>query len=351
MAAVLGTASCVAPLRGRSAAAETADLTAAWVAYAGRFLSAEGRLRDDGQDYMSHSEGQGTALLIAARVDDRQSFDVIWAWTRDELGRRDDRLHAWGWHPSHKPRVGDLNNATDGDLLIAWALVEAWRRWRRAPYRTAAIQLATAIRDTLARPAAFGPVLLPGAVGFEFEEGLVVNLSYGVLPAYRALQSVAPDPVWQQLARSHGLLLEHARFGPFSLPPDWLFVPHGWRPGAAGPAPIPWPDKPARFGFDAIRIPLYLAWAGLDGRALWPFLQFWEFFDRLAYLPSWISLSGVTVSPEASPPGFGSIRRLAKAAQAPGQTNPLPDWSKPDPNYYSASLTLMSLLAWTDRGF
>ena len=50
------------------------------------------------------------------------AFETIFTFTRVELLIRDDGLAAWRWDPAATPRVTDINNATDGDILIAYAL-------------------------------------------------------------------------------------------------------------------------------------------------------------------------------------------------------------------------------------
>ena len=318
-----------------------------WAAYANRFVLADGRVVDTGAGGISHSEAEGTAMLLAERHDDRDRFDKIWTWTRTNLGGRKDGLMIWGWHPEGHTHAPDKNNATDGDLLIAWALAEAGDRWKVPAFHESAISLAHAIVTHLLRETGAGPVLLPGINGFEGAKGLVINLSYEVLPAFRVLDAVAPDPVWKRLADTAHVLFAQARTGRFSLPTDWTFVPKGWKSGAPGLAP--WADKPPRFGYDAIRIPLYLAWAGADGRELWPFQQFWAYFDTLPFHPAWVDVTDNSVPLDNMPPGFVSIRKLVEQAIRPTGTPAqfAPPADKED--YFSASLTALCYLAWQDR--
>ena len=321
---------------------------ALWAAYVQHFVQPDGRVVDTGMGGISHSESQGTAMLLAERHDDRVRFDAVWGWTRANLGIRHDALFAWAWRPDAHEHVPDLNNASDGDLLIAWALAEAAQRWQVAAYRDAAVAIAREMLARLVRQTDAGPVLLPGAEGFETAKGLVVNLSYAILPAYRVLDGIAPDPLWHRLSQTAHALEARARFGRFSLPPDWLFVPRGWKAGAPQPALQPWPDKPTRFGFDAIRIPLYLAWSGADGRELWPYLTFWAYFDSLPFHPAWTDLKENAIPMDTLPPGFVSIRRLAEEAAHPGGATPAPVLGAGE-DYYSASLTLLASQAWLDR--
>ena len=96
---------------------------AAWRRYAERFLLPEGRIVDTGNKGISHSEGQGYGMLLAVAGGDRAAFDRLWGWTQRVLMVRGDGLAAWRWTPDGG--VADRNNASDGDMLIAWALLRA----------------------------------------------------------------------------------------------------------------------------------------------------------------------------------------------------------------------------------
>src|SRR5476649_908231 len=96
-----------------------------WQAYKSRFVTPAGRVVDTANKNISHSEGQGYAMLLAVAAGDRATFNLVWDWTRANLMVRDDSLLAWRWQPDERPAVADINNATDGDLLVAWALTEA----------------------------------------------------------------------------------------------------------------------------------------------------------------------------------------------------------------------------------
>lgn len=230
--------------------------TGEWADWKSRFLSPEGRVIDNGNNGVSHSEGQGYGLLLAALAGDRDGFARIWAWSDQHLFVRPDGLAAWRWDPRAEA-VTDANNATDGDLLIAWALARGATAFAAEPYRVRAAALARAIGRTLVFDTPDGPALRPGAFGFgvgDQPDGPLVNLSYFVFPALDALTPLAPDVPFG-LIRATGLrLVAASRFGPRRLPADWLSL--------AEAHPQPARNFPATFGYDAIRLPLYLAWIG-----------------------------------------------------------------------------------------
>ena len=70
-----------------------------------------GRVVDTGNNSVSHSEGQGYGLLFAVHADEQQTFDALWAWTRDTLQREDTLFH-WRFSPcasNDKRCIDDLS--------------------------------------------------------------------------------------------------------------------------------------------------------------------------------------------------------------------------------------------------
>lgn len=312
---------------------------AGWAAFRDRFMTTEGRVVDTGNRGISHSEGQGWAMLAAVRADDAGAFGLLWRWTRQHLRRPHDSLSAWRFRPGHG--VDDMNNATDGDLFIAWALLEGAARWQEPELARQGEAIARDVLRLLARPAGRFLVLLPGAHGFEHAGLTVVNPSYYAFPAIRALARAVPDPAWLRLAADGLALLRDARFGRWGLPPDWLAVPRG--EGELAPAP----GWPARFSYDAVRVPLYLAWAGLHGEAAaMRATRFW-FDPAHRRLPAWADLTTDGVSPYAATSGIWSVANFTQWLQNGRGFQP-PRLSGRD-DYYSAALQLLVGLAASDR--
>ena len=228
----------------------------AWDAYKARFLDQRGRIVDDGNGNISHSEGQGYGLLLAYLAGERADFALIWSFTKTELLIRNDGLAAWKWSPASKPHVTDINNATDGDILIAYALALAGREWRRNDYLAAGAAIARSMLGHAILEQSDRSLLLPGAEGFVAparKDGPVVNLSYWVFEALPVLDSLVPSPQWARIRETGLALVRQAALGPKSLPSDWLSLAGEPKP-AEGFAP--------EFGYNALRIPLYLVRAG-----------------------------------------------------------------------------------------
>ncbi|MGH7093134.1 MAG: glycosyl hydrolase family 8 [Stellaceae bacterium] len=318
-----------------------------WAVYRSRFVTDGGRVVDTGNKEVSHTEGQGWAMLFAENFGDRASFDRIWTWTRDSLQRHDCALFAWRWDPANpKDPVADKNDAADGDILIAWALTRAAWRWHDAHYRIAARRIILDIRRKLIHPMR-GPmrgqlVLLPGEEGFTHKDGsTIVNPSYYIYPAFRDFARIAPSYEWYRLRRDGLRLLARAQFGKWDLTPDWLTID---KTGELTPAS----EYPPRFGFNAIRVPLYLMWARLaTPRRLAAYLDFWgDFGDKP--VPAWANVDDNKLAPYAGSTGMQAIVQLARSYRERNPA-PLPTIGDKD-DYYSASLTLLARMVRLETG-
>lgn len=319
---------------------------AGWATYKSRFVTADGRVLDTGNNAVSHTEGQGFAMLFAEADNDRESFDRVWNWTRTNLQRRDNGLFSWRYNPDdRKTPVADRNDASDGDILIAWALIRADRRWHDPDYDRAARHVVEEIKRRLLVSASGRLVLLPGATGFKGKDGnTVVNPSYYIFPALNDFARLVPSPEWQRLNRAGLALLADARFGRWGLTPDWVDLDRD----EIAPAS----RFPPRFGFDAIRIPLYLIWGGQATPArLASFLDFWNDYGTKP-APAWTDVMDNSVAPYPGSTGYQAVVALARGFGQSDQATPLPtigdkdDYYKDD--YYAASLTLLAALARSD---
>lgn len=324
-----------APAQDGSAGASPA-LVKGWESFARQFVQADGRVLDTGNQGITHTEGLGVAMLAAQACGDRTRFDKIWGFCRNL--KRPDGLYSWKWVPGKG--VADVNNATDGDLYIAWALHRAGLRWRDAALTQSAADLARSIRENCLVVTPRGRVLLPGVQGFVVRsatgaERAVVNPSYWALPAYRDLQAAEGNATWAALHRDALLMLGVARFGPRELPADWVMMDD----------PLaPWQERPARFGYEAIRVPLFLAWAN---KAEHPALRAVAKFMQQPKFPAWVALDSNEQANYAASTGFEAVARLVRKAVY-GQPYVAPPV---EGDYFSSSLVLMSLMAAQDLGW
>lgn len=297
-----------------------------WSQFRDRFITPSGRVIDNGNGNISHSEGQGYGMVLASLHDDRATFEALAAWTQQTLARDDVALHAWKYDPREANPVPDRNNASDGDILIAWALSRAGRQWRLHDHVERSAQIRRAIRQRLVVERAGQQFLLPGTEGFIEASRIIVNPSYVVWPALDHFRQVDGDGPWATLIDDSARFLTAARFGAFKLPTDWVEV-------SANGAMAPAQGRPPRFGFDAVRVPLY-AVAGRRRALAEPALAWWKAqAEGGRAVPAWIDVQSGEMAPY-------SLSAGGMAVVAAGLGQPLPTELSSD--YYAAVLQLLT---------
>lgn len=309
---------------------------AEWADYTRTFVAPDGRVVDRENAGISHSEGQGYGMLLAVHAGDRATFDRIWTFTRRELQIRGDALLAWRYVPGAYPRVSDRNNATDGDILVAYALLRAAAAWHVPAYADAAMRMVGDIGHKLIAWEGGRPVLKPAAYGFDGagRHGRVVNLSYYFYAAFDLFEVVRPDFPWAELAEAGRTLTARARTGKSRLVPDWASVSRG----EIGPAP----GFPPHASYDAIRIPLYMAYAGMNDADLSSEDAIWNLRD--GGVPTERNLLSDVTLGRMPDPGYRMVAALA-ACQARGAALPAALTRYRSTTYFASSLHLMGLVA------
>jgi endo-1,4-beta-D-glucanase Y len=297
-----------------------------WRIYRQRFLDRSGRVIDTGNGGISHSEGQGYGMVLAALSEDREAFAAMARWTDATLGAAGDELYAWRYDPRQAKPVSDPNNATDGDMLIAWALALAGKRWRNDAYLERSERLRAAIRRECVVDRFGRALLLPGRAGFVAAGEVTVNPSYYVWPALDAFAQLDGAATWGGVIASGEALLRQARFGPLHLPCDWVSVTG---PSAVAPAP----NKPPRFGYDAIRVPLYAMMGNRTALAGSAAAWWRAVLAQRRPVPAWIDVVTGEEAPYAVSSGGAAIIAKSTGTPAPAQL---------DTDYFAASLQMLA---------
>lgn len=313
-------------------------LHASWQAWKTLCLTDDGRVVDGFQNSASHSEGQGYGLTLAAIFDDRPAFDTIMEWSDRNLAIRDDALMAWRWRPDTVPNVQDRNNASDGDLFFAWALVIAGTRQDRPELIQRAGRITQDILRLCSAPHPDGSgrlVLLPAATGFRSADEVIVNPSYYMPRAMMDLAALTDQQRMAALAQDGiGMIDDLARDG---LVPDWVALT------AQGSAP-----PPANFsqnsGYEAIRVPLFALWSGRSDAP--PVRDF-----SVAAMAASGGGNPVVFDPKtravietSAHAGYGAVTALCSCASAAAYGSTMRPFTADQP-YYPATLHLMALVA------
>lgn len=228
-----------------------------WQAYVRGFVQGDGRVIDPKAGSISTSEGQSYAMLRAAWIDDRSTFDKAWRWSRDNLvtGVRSDHLMAWKWGPRPNGSWGVVDSAfaSDGDEDTALALLMAWKRWNEPAYFNDA-QLILADLWTHATITAGGRRHLLAGDRLCEGDDCRVNPSYAAPYAYRIFAKHDPSRAWSELVESSYALLDaNAEQTATRLPSDWVVLNRRtgtFRPGS---------DADRVYSYDALRVPWRIA--------------------------------------------------------------------------------------------
>ena len=282
-----------------------------WGEFKSKFITSDGRIIDFYQNQCSHSEGQAYGLLLALGHNEADLFEKIWSWTENNLQMRgSDRLLSWQWgrRPNGRWTILDYNNASDGDLIVTWALLSAADKWDHDRYRAAAGELAADMARHLVLEKQGRLLLLPAYQGFVHGNSVDINPSYFVFPALGKLSALG-EP-WPRLREDLMKTLKDSLFSSLELPADWVSLKQGRF--------VPHEDRGHRFSYDAIRVPLYLAWDG-QLAALPGLERVLDLVERLGYVPEFIDL--VRGSAALNPAGAGFYAVLARVARDMGRTD------------------------------
>lgn len=221
-----------------------------WPTFKRSFISEQGQLLDK-QQGISHSEGQGYGLILAWYHDDHTSFATLWQWTQRHL-QQPDQLLAWSYGPDKNGQwqIRDSNNATDGDLLVALALLKGYERWHIDHYKQAALAMVKAIRDKLTVHIGTRQFLLPGKRGFVDDNSVRLNPSYQIWSAFDTFAQYDDPTYWRQISKDAHWLTEQSFERNTRLPSNWI-----WLSKDQGQL-----KKRSLYGYDAIRVYLYPLW-------------------------------------------------------------------------------------------
>ncbi|MGB5081770.1 MAG: cellulose synthase complex periplasmic endoglucanase BcsZ [Burkholderiales bacterium] len=273
-----------------------------WNDFTERFVQADGRVIDITFERKSTSEGQSYGLFFALVANQPKQFDTLLKWTSDNLakGQLGDKLPAWLWGLREDGSWGvkDQNSASDADLWIAYALLEAARLWDAPKYAdTGRKQLAQIRRHQFAQAGSAGPVLLPG-YGFTLDKGRFrINPSY--LPGFMFRYLAATDPQGPWQAVWDGYMRMAPQVFSAGVAPDLFVVDSTGRV-------TPDTEREPSGSYDAIRVYLWAGMSGRNSREMLKMLSVYAGLIReLGTPPEKVDpLTGVANKSDFSPIGF-----------------------------------------------
>ena len=237
------------------------SLSASWSEYKELFITAEGRVIDKKNSNVTHSEAVAYGMYLAIKNHDMQTFEKIHAWYKKNLLKNKYNLICWKWGKTKSGsfQVLDSNNASDGDIWIAYDNLLAYEITKNKQYRQEALELMHSIKEHLLLQHNQKVYLLPGSYGFETETHFEVNLSYYLFFIFDKFYEIDHDKIWKRLKKDGIDLLHRARFSSLALNPDWISIEKKSDTITVA--------KNALFGYDALRIPLNILMSNMKNRA------------------------------------------------------------------------------------
>jgi endoglucanase len=188
-------------------------------------------------------------MLLSQVAGDESAERAIWSWTERHLLTSEGLLAC---HARIDGTILDAQSAADADVLMAFALL----RSAAVSDHTAQSSGRAIARSILDREivASRGPVLVAGRWAATVRP-VVVNPSYFMLSVFDELTDLTGDSRWSRASTRSVGLVDEATEGGCHLPSDWTHLIGGslvsvGRPGTR---------LPARYGADAVRLPIWFA--------------------------------------------------------------------------------------------
>lgn len=227
-----------------------------------------GRTLDKQQNDITTSEGQSYTMLRAVWQSDRPTFDKTWQWTKEQLGRPDDKLFSWKWGKKSDGTYGlftdqgGQNTASDADSDIALSLVMAASRWQQQSYLDEASAIIKDIWKNEVITVNGVPYLASNNLEKDSRSAIIINPSYLAPYAYRIFAKIDKTNDWQKLVDSSYDLIGRSmsekldKSETANIIPDWIAMD---RNNGTLYAVQNAPNLTTNYGYDAMRTPFRLA--------------------------------------------------------------------------------------------
>ncbi len=229
------------------------------------------RIKGCNGDDNTCSEGMGYGMLLSVAAGDQTAFDRLNRF-RKALGAEYNKVYtsgglmAWNSGNSCPPSAsgGNANNAPDGDLDAAMALVQASKRWPIGTYKDDALSLMDGIWANNIGTSGGNPYVGAGTVNLKDKS----FMSYWTLGYFQVFARFVTDATkqqnWKGLATRGYTLLKTIQANPAC---------NGEFPESVQIDGTLWNGDPCDFGYDSCRVPWRLAadyvWFGTaDSKAM-----------------------------------------------------------------------------------
>lgn len=240
-----------------------------WLDYKAEMLEKDTlRTLDRSIGNVTTSEGQSYTMMRAVWMDDMDTFNKSWQWTKDNL-QREDKLFAWKFGDKGNGEYGILtdengqNTATDADVDIAFSLLMAAGRWKDYKYAADAQAIISNIWEKETVDINGERVLVANDIERRDRDSVIVNPSYFSPYAYRAFAKADPSNDWKQVIDSSYRILNASATQPLDSESASGLIPNWIRVDRESGSVIASDEYNSRYGYDALRTPWRM---GLDYR-------------------------------------------------------------------------------------
>ena len=226
-----------------------------WKQYKQNFITADGRVIDRFNKNISHSESVGYGMFFAISYNDNKTFNNIRSWLHKNMRLGKSNLYGWKWGKKSDNSWGmlDRNNATDGDMWIAYSLLLAYEKWKDKKYLIEAKKLILAIRKYSVVKLNGTTILLPSQYGFVKKSYIKLNPSYTIPFIFDKFAIYDKHKIWKILVTDSIDMFKGSAVGNLKIHPDWIKLDRKTMTYSY------YKDE-SIFGFDSVRTPLFLAY-------------------------------------------------------------------------------------------
>lgn len=303
-----------------------------------------------GKTDISLSEGHGYGMLITIQAAKRgwaseKDFNELYRYYSNSQISKDNPLMSWRQKFENEKQVAkETTNATDGDLDIAYALIEASKQWpdRSTDYQQAAKKLLTAIKTRNYNST--NKLLTVGDWATKDSEFYNLIRPSDIIPSYfDTFAASSGDDFWRTLKTNSVKALETmSKQHKTGLIPDFAWVKNA----AITPAKK---DQIANandgnYGANACRIPWRLA-SSNDKEVNQVLSKMMNFFLKEQTITEGYTLSGKPLSSSRSKNFSAPILYAAKQKEAYGDLVDTQSWVASDDlsgnDYYGDTLTTL----------
>jgi endoglucanase len=287
-------------------------------------------------------------MFFAVSYGDYKTFLLIRDWLNKNIELNKNDLYGWKWGKRADGSWGmlDLNNATDGDMWIAYSMLLAYEKWSDEAILRDAKKLIEAIKKYTIIKVAGKNLLLPSQFGFVKEDHIKLNPSYTIPFIFDKFAIYDHDEVWKALVFDSIDMFRGSAVGNLKIHPDWIKLD-------LVTLKYDYFENESIFGFDSIRTPLFLAYqyrlTGEDylKELLRGYIVFMEYIKKLDKYIYQIDFKNHRIRFKHPPYGFLAVYsylfELFKIVPPPSLKTKIEEGLKNETdNYYSYSLYIFT---------